>query len=88
MQGRLVILTSVVTNLPANKGRCTVLVATYKTKALLKAAVGKPLRFHETSMFGPEYSDNGKFSVVGPGAYDRKWYATVTMQNGLIKAVK
>lgn len=63
------------------------LAATYKTKALLKAAVGKPLRFQETSMFGPEYSDNGKFAVVGPGAYDRKWYATVIMKNGLIEKV-
>ena len=63
------------------------LVATYKTKKLLKASVGKPLRFQETSMFGQEYSDNGRFAVVGPGAYDRKWYAQVTIESGLIKKV-
>jgi hypothetical protein len=63
------------------------LAATYKTKKLLKAAVGEPLRFQETSMFGAEYTPNGKFAVVGPGAYERKWYAQVTMENGLIKKV-
>lgn len=63
------------------------LVATYPHKKDLKASIGKPLRFTETSMFGPEYKETGEFSVVGPGAYDRKWYARVTMQNGLIKKV-
>jgi hypothetical protein len=65
-----------------------VLVANYKTKKDLKAAVGKFLRYTETSMFGPEFKDNGSFAVVGPSAYDRKWYAAVTMENGLVKKVK
>lgn len=64
------------------------LVATYPTKKALKAAVGKPLRYQETSMFGEEYRDNGSFAVVGPGAYQRKWYATVEMRDGLIFKVK
>jgi len=60
----------------------------YATKKLLKAAIGKPLRYVETSMFGPEYKETGKFCVVGPDAYnDRRWYAEVTMENGLIKKV-
>jgi hypothetical protein len=63
------------------------LVARYKTKSELKKSVGKPLRFEETSMFGPEYKDNGSFAVVGPAALLRKWYASVTMENGLIKKV-
>lgn len=63
------------------------LAATYKTKKDLKASVGKPLRFIETSMFGAEYQSNGKFAVVGPGPYERKWYATVVMENDLIKKV-
>lgn len=63
------------------------LAATYKTKKDLKLAVGKPLRFIETSMMGDEYKDDGKFCVVGPGPYDRKWYATVVMEKGLIKKV-
>jgi len=64
------------------------LVAPYKTKKELKRSVGKPLRYEETSLFGEEYRDDGKFAVVGPGAYDRKWYATVTMKGGLIHRVE
>lgn len=62
--------------------------ADYKTKKDLKAAVGQPLRFIETSFFGPEYKTDGKFGVVGPSPYIRKWYATITMENGLIKKVE
>jgi hypothetical protein len=65
-----------------------VLVANYKTKKDLKAAVGKFLRYVETSVFGAEFKNNGSFAVVGPSAYDRKWYAEVTMENGLVKKVK
>lgn len=60
------------------------LAATYKTKKDLKAAIGNPLRYVETSMFGVEYTDNGKFAVVGPSPYERKWYAQVTMKEGKI----
>jgi hypothetical protein len=60
----------------------------YKAKKDLKASVGKPLGYVETSLFGTEYKPNGKFCVVGPDAYnDRRWYAEVTMENGLIKKV-
>ena len=62
--------------------------ASYKTKKDLKAAIGEPLRYVETSFFGPEYKTDGKITVVGPCAYtNRKWYATVTMVNGLISKV-
>jgi hypothetical protein len=64
------------------------MAARYKTKKELKAAVGSALRYTETSIFGDEYRATGTFNVVGPSAYDRKWYATVTMQDGLIKSVK
>lgn len=60
------------------------LAANYKTKKLLKESIGKSLRYQETSLFGAEYSPNGKFCVVGPSPYDRKWYATVTMKDGKI----
>lgn len=64
------------------------LVATgYKTKKILKECVGRPLRYTETSMFGPEYKANGKFAVVGPSATERKWFAEVTMVDGLIAKV-
>jgi len=62
--------------------------ARYKPKKALKESIGKPLRFIVASMFGSEYKENGKFCVVGPCPYtNRKWYAEVTMENGLIKKV-
>lgn len=61
--------------------------ASYPTKKDLKAAIGKPLRYVETSAFGPEYRANGTFAVVGPSPYERKWYAEVTMREGLIAKV-
>jgi hypothetical protein len=63
------------------------MAASYKSKKDLKAAVGQSLRYEETSAFGPEFKENGKFCVVGPSPYDRKWFATVTMSNGLIQKV-
>lgn len=63
------------------------LVANYDTKKELKKHIGKPLLYTETSLFGPEYSPEGKFCVVGPSAYNRKWYAEVTMKLGLIYKV-
>jgi hypothetical protein len=59
----------------------------YQTKKALKEAVGKRLNYCETSMFGPEYRPDGQFVVVGPSAYERKWFATVKMVNGLIVKV-
>lgn len=63
--------------------------AKYETKKLLKQSIGKNLDYIETSLFGKEFQENGKFCVVGPCPYtDRKWYAEVTMANGKIKSVK
>ena len=61
--------------------------ASYKTKKQLKENIGKPLRYVETSMFGVEYNPNGTFCVVGPSPYERKWFASVTMKNGIINRV-
>ena len=63
------------------------LSATYKTKKLLKESIGKHLIYVETSMFGAEYLPNGQFCAVGPSPYERKWFATITMENDLIKKV-
>lgn len=64
------------------------IAALYPTKKALKESIGKKLHFVETSMHGSEYKSEGHFPVVGPGPYNRKWYATVTMENDLIKSVK
>ena len=62
--------------------------ANYKTKKELKLSVGKSLSYEETSFFGPEYKETGSFLVVGPDAHrNRKWYAKVTMKDGLIEKV-
>jgi hypothetical protein len=61
--------------------------ASYPTKKALKENIGKSLFYVETSLFGAEYKENGTFCVVGPSPYERKWYASVTMENGLIKKV-
>lgn len=54
--------------------------ASYKTKKALKEAIGKPLRYIETSMFGAEFKPSSTFCVVGPDPYNnRRWYATVTV---------
>ena len=63
--------------------------ASYKTKKELKANIGKPLNYIETSMFGAEYRDNGKFCVVGPCPYTKRtWFAEVVMTDGKISKVK
>lgn len=61
--------------------------ASYPSKKALKEAIGQTLRYEETSAFGPEYKANGKFCVVGPSPYVRKWYAEVTMTDGKIAKV-
>lgn len=61
--------------------------ALYKSKKELKAAIGQPLIYEETSFFGPEYKADGKFAVVGPSPTQRKWFAEVTMVGGLIAKV-
>ena len=67
------------------------LVFNYESKKALKENVGKPLRYIETSVFGPEYRDNGNLTganrphITGKG---REFFANVTMENGLIKGAK
>jgi hypothetical protein len=60
----------------------------YRHKKDLKAAVGQPLGHHETSIVGREYRPTGTFCVVGPSAYERRWYARVTMKDGVIERVE
>lgn len=68
------------------------LLALYATKKDLKDAVGQPLKYEETSMFGAEYKADGQFAVANrpsitriPGA--REFFATVTMVDGKIAKV-
>ena len=61
--------------------------ATYPTKKALKENVGERLRYVETSLFGPEYQSDGKFTVVGPSPQIRKWFAEVTLRDDIIVKV-
>jgi hypothetical protein len=70
------------------------LIALYPSKKALKASIGKTLNRRETSMFGPEYRDNGSFSVCNrPSLVNyaeknvREFFARVTMKDGKIAKV-
>ena len=64
------------------------LAASYKTKKLAKESVGQRPRFVETSLFSNEYDGNdGTYTVVGPSPLERKWYAQITVKDGVIAKV-
>jgi hypothetical protein len=63
------------------------LIAFYPSNKALKESIGKPLKYRETSVFGPEYQANGVICVAGPSGDEPRWYAMVEMENGLIKSV-
>lgn len=67
------------------------MIVHYDTKKELKAAIGQPLRYTETSMFGEEYKADGTFCVAHRPHITRRgreFFAEVTMSGGLIKKVK
>lgn len=63
----------------------------YKTKADLKKAIGQPLKYSETSLFGNEYNPDGWNTVArrphmqGGG---REFFARVLCENGKIVKVQ
>ena len=67
------------------------IVFNYPSKKELKANIGKPLKYIETSMFGNEYVSDGYMvganrpHITGQG---REFFAEVTMKNNLIAGVK
>jgi hypothetical protein len=63
----------------------------YKTKKELKAAIGQRLKCQETSLFNIEYKSNGDITGANRPhitGFGREFFATVTMENDLIKRVK
>ena len=73
----------------------TLLVIGYDSKKTLKANIGKPLQYKETSMFGAEYKADGEFTVAhrpsmssSTNNVGREFFARVTMKNGLIAKVE
>lgn len=66
------------------------LVVKYPSKKVLKEEVGKPLKYIETSLFGPEYRPDGMLTVCNRPHIThmgREFFAQVYMVNGLIQKV-
>jgi hypothetical protein len=66
------------------------LIFDYPSKKDLKAAVGKPLKYRETSAFGPEYDPNGDLTGSNRPTltgHRYEFFARVSMEDGLIKNV-
>jgi len=67
------------------------LVLNYPSKKALSAAVGEPLEYLETSIFGNEYApDKILYGSNRPHitGFKREFYAEVTISKGLISRVK
>ncbi len=68
------------------------IILNYRSKKMLRENIGQPLRYTETSFFGPEYKRNGVLTgsnrpqITGNGG--REFFASVTMKDGLIKEVR
>jgi hypothetical protein len=63
------------------------MIAVYPSKKVLKENIGQRLRYQETSMFGPEYRDNGVLTVANRPhitGIGREFFAQVTMKDGII----
>jgi hypothetical protein len=66
------------------------LVVKYQSKKELKSKIGEPLRYIETSLFGPEYRPDGMLTVANRPHIThmgREFFAQVYMVNGLIQKV-
>lgn len=67
------------------------IIAHYISKKALKESIGETLKYEETSMFGPEFKDDGTFCVSNrpsiTGIKGREFFAEVTMTNGKISKV-
>ena len=66
------------------------LVVNYPSKKNLKECIGQPLRYTETSLFGPEYRSDGVLTVANRPhitGLGREFFAQVTMRDGQIVKV-
>jgi hypothetical protein len=67
------------------------LIFNYESKKAMKECIGQPLKFTETSMFGPEYKPDGKLCGCNRPhltGYKREFFANVTMVDGKIAKVE
>jgi len=74
----------------SNRRNLMTLVVKYPSKKELKQRIGEPLRYIETSLFGPEYRPDGVLTVANRPhitGIGREFFANVTMKDGLIQKV-
>lgn len=67
------------------------LILDYPSKKALREHIGQPLRFQETSVFGPEYVTDGWLTGSNRPhltGHKREFFANVEMRDGLIVTVK
>ena len=67
------------------------LILDYPSKKALRECKGQPLRFQETSVFGPEYKPTGWLTGSNRPhltGHKREFFANVLMMDGLIAGVK
>lgn len=67
------------------------LIFDYPSKKAMKECIGQPLRYRETSLFGPEFRTDG--NLVGCNrphltGHKREFFASVTMKDGKIESVR
>ena len=66
------------------------MIVLYPSKKVLKENIGQRLKYQETSMFGPEYRDNGVLTVANRPhitGMGREFFAQVTRKDGIIQKV-
>lgn len=66
------------------------IILDYPSKKAMRECVGQPLRYQETSIFGPEYESDGV--LVGCNrphitGHKREFFAEVLMRDGKIERV-
>lgn len=67
------------------------LIFDYPTKKAMRECIGQPLRYRETSVFGPEYRADGTLTGCNRPhmtGHKREFFANVVMEGGKISAVK
>lgn len=68
------------------------MIVNYASKKELKANIGKPLNYTETSVFGPEYKSTGSFTGSNrpsiTGIKGREFFAVIHMKDDIIVKVE
>jgi hypothetical protein len=66
------------------------MLVNYPTKKELKAAIGTPLKYTETSMFGAEYNANAAGQAVAHRPHlqgGREYFAQIWLKDGILVKV-